>query len=233
MLQQALRRAVRHPTFQNSFQRNGPYLIQQRECANITIGIIGIIFASIGIKVLIYKSTRENNVRLFKDLTSIDERLDILTKKSGKTLNTNLKTILGQGIDETDIGMLGIFTGKAKPSVADQVRLKKLCLDLRPQISSSEKVLKQDILAHLNDEKLPVIVKERLKDYCSRSYIQNEDEFLGILKAVLPAIPEECSILKIDVEQLIELMHIRHSVLDPLIQLGTKGLVVGGKQKVF
>ena len=50
--------------------------------------------------------------------------------RSGKTFDTNLKKILGEGIDETDIGILGIFTGKAKPSVADQARLKKLVIFL-------------------------------------------------------------------------------------------------------
>jgi len=213
--------------------RLGQNNVQQRECINFAIGIAGILVASIGVKVMIHNKVREGNVRIYNDLSSIAERLDKLQNKTGKKMfDDKLQQGLVLGYDKTDIGVLGVFTSKAKPTADDSARLKQIVAGLRPQFVSSEKKLKADILELLKEEtKLSVSIQSRLNDFCSRSFIQSEDEFLAILKTVQPDIPDSCSALKADVEQLIELMDLRHNVLDPLYDVGTQDLLIGTKVK--
>lgn len=212
-------------------RKPGIHAIQQRECVNFALGIVGILFASLGVKVIIHNKVREGNARLFTDLTKLSERIDILQNRTGKqTFDEKLRKVLEQGYDQTDLGVLGVFTSKAKTTVDDSSRLKQILSDLRPQFSASEKQLKSDILTLLKDEnRLPVAAKGKLNDFCSRSFVQNEDEFIEILKTIEPDIPAECSLLKSDVHQLAELMDLRHNILDPLYKVGTQDTVIGGK----
>merc|ERR1719499_2066622 len=87
--------------------RPGMYSIQNRECINFALGIVGILFASLGVKVMIHNKVREGNARLFTDLSSLSERLDALQNKTGKkTFDDKLQKVLAQGYDQTDLGVI-------------------------------------------------------------------------------------------------------------------------------
>jgi len=212
-------------------QKSQIFHLQKRECPNIVLACVGITFASIGVKVQIHNKLRENNKVLYSSLTDLNDKLNSLRNKTGFELKSPLPQIITEGISQEEVGILGVFTGKGRVTTLDNRRLKQAIRDLRTHFTAGQKQKKQIILAALKDyegDDISESIKKRLEDLCSRSYVSNEDEFLAQLEHIADQLPE-LNPIRFKLETLIQLIDIRHNVVDELMKVSTKSILWGGK----